>query len=238
VEDVIQSLWIGPRLSVMERISIASFLKNGHSYALYTYGPIEGLPDGVEIHDANQILPSSEIFVYTDHPTYAGFSNFFRYKLLLERGGWWADTDMICIKPFRFSIDFVFSSERGAGGRPKVNVGAIKVPASSHVMRYAWNACQNMDRKQLQWAQCGPTLAGSAVRAYSLQSFVQPPEVFCPLDCSEWQKMLDPAAKWQFPDATLAIHCWNELWRRSNQSKDHCYDAECLYERLKRCYLD
>jgi hypothetical protein len=237
MKDVIQSLWIGPRLSVMERLSVTSFLKNGHPYILYAYGPVESLPKGAELKDASEILPSASIFTYSQYATYAGFANFFRYKLLLERGGWWVDTDMICLKPFSFTGEFVFSSERGGEG-PRVNVGAIKVPAGSSVMRYAWEACQRMDRTRLKWSQCGPLLAGAAIEACSLQAYVQPPEVFCPIHFSEWQKVLDPAMTWQFRDSTLAIHCWNELWRRSDQSKDACYDPGCLYEKLKRRYLD
>ena len=237
MSDVIQSLWVGPRLSAMERLSITSFLKNGHSYILYVYGPVEGVPEGVELKDANEILPSAAIFTYRDYATYSGFSNFFRYKLLLERGGWWVDTDIICLKPFIFDAEFVFSSERGGGG-PRVNVGAIKVPVRSNVMQYAWDACQRMDPTELKWSQCGPLLAGAAVEACALQAYVQPPEVFCPVHFSEWQKLLDPAATWQFSEATLSIHCWNELWRRSNQSKDVAYDSLCLYETLKRRYLD
>ena len=102
MKDVIQSLWIGPRLSMMERLSIASFLQNGHSYILYAYGPVEGLPEDAELKDANEILPSCVIFTYAEYATCSGFSNFFRYKLLLERGGWWVDTDMICLRPFEF----------------------------------------------------------------------------------------------------------------------------------------
>jgi len=237
MRDLIQALWVGPRLSVMERLSIASFLQNGHRYHLYAYGPVEGLPDGAELRDAAEILPSSSLFTYTDYATCSGFANFFRYKLILERGGWWVDTDMICLKSFDFDSRFVFSSERGGIGSI-VNVGAIKAPAGSAVMQYAWNACMRMDRAQLKWSQCGPTLFGTAVQAYSLQAYVQPPVVFCPIDFSEWRRMLDPEETWEFGEATLAVHCWNELWRRSNQCKDSTYDAGCLYERLKRRYLD
>src|SRR5438105_1989553 len=90
--EVIQGLWVGERLSVMERLSIASFLHHGHAYHLYTYGPVAGLPAGAVRQDARAILPESMIFQYRDHASYAGFSNYFRYKLLLERGGWWVDT--------------------------------------------------------------------------------------------------------------------------------------------------
>lgn len=237
MSDLIQSLWVGPRLSAMERLSISSFLRNGHHYHLYTYDAVEGVPKGAEIKDAAEILPASCIFQYSDHATYSGFSNFFRYKLLLELGGWWVDTDMICLKPFDFSSSFVFSSERSGRGAV-VNVGAIKVPAGSEVMRYAWTACTQMEPAKLKWSQCGPTLAGAAVTACSLQNYVQPPEVFCPIHFSEWEKMLDPAETWAFGEATLAVHCWNELWRRGNHSKDHDYPADCLYEKLKQRYLD
>ncbi|MCI0557088.1 MAG: hypothetical protein MN733_01225, partial [Nitrososphaera sp.] len=100
MNKIIQGLWIGPELSVMEQLSIASFLLNGHEYHLYLYDELENIPFGTLIKDASEILPSSSIFQYKRRPTYAGFANFFRYKLLLERGGWWADTDTICLKPF------------------------------------------------------------------------------------------------------------------------------------------
>jgi mannosyltransferase OCH1-like enzyme len=74
----------------MERLSIASFLTNGHEYHLYVYEEIENAPEGTVLKAANEILPESMIFQYKKYPSHAGFSNFFRYKLLLEKGGGWA----------------------------------------------------------------------------------------------------------------------------------------------------
>ena len=108
---VIQGLWIGSRLSPMEEISIRSFLANGHEYHLYAYSRIENLPEGTILRDANEIVSSEKIFKYRDYDSYAGFSNHFRYKLLLQNGGWWADLDLICLKPFDFKTGYVFSSE-------------------------------------------------------------------------------------------------------------------------------
>ena len=85
---VIQGLWIGSQLSVMERLSIASFISNGHEYHLYVYGDVRDIPEGGVVKDGNEILPASMIFQYERHKTFSAFSNFFRYKLLLERGGW------------------------------------------------------------------------------------------------------------------------------------------------------
>src|SRR6185369_14164179 len=114
--DPIQCLWIGPRLSAMERLAIASFLRHGHEVHLYTYGHVAGIPLGTVVRDGNEILPASRIFFYSDCGSPSGFANFFRYKLLLERGGWWVDTDMVCLKPFDFADEYVFASENDVKG--------------------------------------------------------------------------------------------------------------------------
>ncbi|MGO3241071.1 MAG: capsular polysaccharide synthesis protein [Sphingobacteriaceae bacterium] len=33
-------------------------------------------------------------------PGYATFSDWFRIKLIHDEGGWWVDSDMLCINPF------------------------------------------------------------------------------------------------------------------------------------------
>ena len=83
----IQGLWIGTHLSALERLSIRSFLQNGHEYHLYAYGEVRNLPDGTTVRDGREILPESRIFQYRDHKSFSAFSNFFRYKLLLDREG-------------------------------------------------------------------------------------------------------------------------------------------------------
>src|SRR3990172_3435566 len=98
--DVIQGLWIGGRLSVMERLSIASFLKNGHAYHLYTYDDVDNVPDGVIWKNGDEIVPRTEVFADQDQElnfSYANFSDVFRYHLLLEKGGYWADLDIVCL---------------------------------------------------------------------------------------------------------------------------------------------
>ena len=75
---VIQGLWIGRELSVLEQLSVASFVLNGHEYHLYVYEEVENVPSGATIKDAADILPRSSVFQYEHRPSYAGFANFFR----------------------------------------------------------------------------------------------------------------------------------------------------------------
>ena len=235
--SVIQGLWIGPALSVMEQLSIASFVRHGHRYHLYTYGDVAHVPPGAEVRDGNEILPESMIFQYANRPSYAAFSNFFRYKLLLENGGWWADTDVVCLKPFAFDTDYVFASEwwheRGV-----IASGTIRVPAGSEVMRYAWARCCEKDRAAIRWGEIGPRLMDEAVRRCGLEAYVRPAPVFSPIGFRDWAAVLDPSIDWTFDETTHAIHLWNEMWRQDGPDKNGSYPPGCLYERLKKDYLD
>ena len=162
MNQIIQGLWVGNELSVMEQLSIASFLRNGHEYHLYVYEDVKHIPPGTSIKDGNEILPASRIFQYKQQVSYAGFSNFFRYKLVLERGGWWVDTDTICLKPFDFEAEYVFSSEF-AMGQEFINSGILKAPAGSELMAYAWRVCETKDPEHLVWGETGPRLMAAAV---------------------------------------------------------------------------
>jgi hypothetical protein len=55
------------------------------------------------------------IFKYKDRNTYAGFSNIFGYKLVYEKGNFWVDMDIISLKPFIFTQDYVFAGSGSAG---------------------------------------------------------------------------------------------------------------------------
>ena len=54
---VIQGLWIGSHLSMMEQMSLRSFLTHGHEYHLYTYEAVAGVPRGIVLRNAAEILP-------------------------------------------------------------------------------------------------------------------------------------------------------------------------------------
>jgi mannosyltransferase OCH1-like enzyme len=233
---VIQSLWVGDALSAMEKLSIASFLAHGHEFRLYTYGPMSGIPNGARIEDASAILPAARIFRYRDHDSYAGFANYFRYKLLLERGGWWVDLDSVCLRPFDFEGDFVFSSQIRERGSQYPNVGFMKAPPSSGILTELWQACTAKDPAHITWGETGPVLLEQVLRRFELDACVQPSRVFCPVPYYDWERVLDPDASWSFAPETRAIHLWNEMWRRAGRDKNASYDPGCLYELLKRRY--
>jgi Glycosyltransferase sugar-binding region containing DXD motif len=235
-DHVIQGLWIGDALSIMERLSIASFLANGHAFHLFVYSDVKDVPAGTVVRDANEILPASSIFRYRDNGSYAGFSNFFRYELLWKCGGWWVDLDTICLRPFRFAGDYVIGSELYAGGTHPIS-GVLKAPPRSPLMRYLTEVCRGKDVETLKWGETGPKLVADGIARFSLEEYVQPTETFCPLAWHRWEEVLKPSASIALEPPVRAIHLWNDLWRRHGKDKGAAYHPDCLYEKLKTRYL-
>ena len=65
--NVVQGLWIGQSLSIMEKLPINSYIEHGHKCHLYIYNDVAGIPPKTRLMDANEILPSSAIFQYQNH---------------------------------------------------------------------------------------------------------------------------------------------------------------------------
>src|SRR4029079_65929 len=138
---------------------------------LYSYGDVKNVPAGTVVTHANRILPAAKIFKYRDHDSYAGFANYFRYKLLLEEGGWWADADVVCLKPFVFDDDYVIASEKSDSGSEVAASCVIKAPRGSELMQYLWETCVSKNPSEIEWAETGPRLVEMAVRKLRLERY-------------------------------------------------------------------
>lgn len=238
----VHCLWIGDRLSALERLALASHVRVGHDCRLWVYEPVDKVPPGIAVDDAGTILPRDRIFTYRHGPgkgSVAAFANLFRYKLLCRLGGWWCDTDVVCLKRFDFPGDYVFASERTPQG-VQVNNCVIKAPQDSPVLRYCLEVAERRDPASLHWGDTGPRLLTEAVRRFGLDAAVAPPETFCPVHFFEAAAVLDRPPDLQSSPLrhAHAVHLWHELWRRHGWDKDATYPGHCLYETLKRLVLE
>jgi hypothetical protein len=236
-DRIIQGLWIGSELSIMEQLSITSFLANGHEFHLFVYSEVKKVPSGTVLHDGEEILPASAIFTYRDNGSYAGFANFFRYELLWKCGGWWVDLDTICLHPFQFADDYVIGSEPVANGGSYPTSGVLKTPPQSPLMQYLTETCRGKNPGTLRWGETGPALVADGIKRFSLEDRVQAADTFCPFGWYDWDKALDPAFILSSATPARAVHLWNEMWRRYGKDKDAGYHPDCLYECLKARYL-
>ncbi len=229
----VQSLWIGATLSTMERLSIASFLAQGHPFHLYTYGELQNVPAGTTLLDARSILPEAEIFVYTrgiGKGSYAAFSDLFRYAALLDRGGWWVDLDVVALRPFEFDRDYVFGYE----SPHTVCTAVFHAPRGSKLVQRCY---QEADRRRgdIEWGEIGPALLTRAVHEFGLAAAVEPMAVFHPVDWRHVGYLVAPGGR--LPDASRSVHLIRHFWRWTRHDPDAAYPPDCIYERLKTRYL-
>ena len=234
-------LWLGPSLSTLERLSLVSYLAQGHEVHLYVYEQPLGVPAGVQLKDAASVLPADRIFTYGPRAgpgagSVAAFSNLFRYKLLLDRGGWWSDTDMVCLRPLQFDAPYVLSWQN----EQLLNTALILAPRGCELMAQLYAAAEERGR-DVAWGETGPVLFTEKVLLLKLDRFALPPDVFYPIP---WQEALrlfeeDPAGSVRTAvGKAWAVHFWNEIARRAGLDKDGAFPVTSVYEDLKRRYAD
>lgn len=217
---VVSSLWIGDRLSPLERACVRSFLNKGHEFNLYAYGPIDNVPQGCRVLDAATILPESSIFTYSRGPgkgSVAAFSNLFRYKLLYELGGWWVDMDMFCLSPALPDCGVVLARE----DKDSVNCAVMRFPRGHEALRAACEECIARG-DDVDWGDTGPRLLTRLAADFALTDCTFPESAFYPIHFSQCWVMLDPRRTAYAAErirGAACIHLWNNVLGRMKFDK-------------------
>ena len=231
----IQSLWIGESLSPMEILCIRSYIANGHEFHLYVYDNVLNIPEGVEVKDANEIIPQDKIYVDA-FGGYVNLSNQFRYTMLYKLGGWWVDMDTVCLKPFVFEEDFVFSSETSDPyNRILVNTTYIKSIPGAKFLKDCLDFLEYRGHENIHWGELGVNLISRMIFRNNLGKYVRSPEYFCPLSGYQLNRLIKESDE-HIPESAYAIHWWHELWRRGKIDKSGQFPESSWYEQLKRKY--
>lgn len=258
---VIQGLWVGGRLSRVEQLCIRSFLRFGHEFHLYTYEQAEDVPEGTTIRDGREILDSKFIFRHQDgwgKGSLAGFADVFRYELLLQRGGWWVDMDVLCVRPFPEPEGCVFASTfEYCYGELATNC-VLHLPAGSDFARSLAGAIEWETLASSQWGQYGPGCLQRMIAGHALTEFIQPWHVFCPWQWRTLDRFLFKGNKALVLQTlrrakdvvrerveagfhksgvrgrTLGIHLHNEIWRQNGWNKDARFHPLSPFERIAR----
>lgn len=134
----LNSLWIGEQLGYVEQLCLVSALAVGHPFTLYSYNPriLRGVPDGIEIRDAREVM--SELKLQNYYNSTQG-SDFFRYALMTKSLGYWVDMDVYFLRPLDFKEPYVFGweYEDNVEGWPRhvINGAILRIPAQSGMLR-------------------------------------------------------------------------------------------------------
>jgi mannosyltransferase OCH1-like enzyme len=220
----------------MEILCINSYLANGHEFHLYTYSDIANVPNGTIVKDAGSIIPEKDIYVDC-FGGYVNLANQFRFTLLFKLGGWWVDMDSVCLKPFDFKEDFVFSSEmtNDYERHYTINNTFIKSKPGAKFLKDCLDFLSIRGHEYIHWGELGITLLSRMIFRNRLEQFIKYPEYFCPVSYHNFNHLIGNSS-YVLPEISYALHWWNEMWRRKGIDKNAKFPEKSLYETLKSKY--
>lgn len=240
---IIQLLWVGSALSKIELLSIRSFLACGHEVHLYSYDRDISVPPGCVVKDAGEIIPESEIFMHSGKAgrskgSLAGFADMFRWKLIYERGGAWADCDVICLKPIDSTC--IVSTELARLGTfvvPGVTNCFFASPPGEPAFLRAFEEARSADRSALLWGEIGIHKMSDIVAEEHWQDRLTSPSDICPIPSF---RIVDAIHGKFDVDAVIemtgcrAVHLYNEVMRMVNLDKHGAFPFGSLLELLDK----
>jgi len=225
------TLWIGSSLGTIERACLRSVVRQGHPLALYTYDEPRGVPEGVELRDASEVLAASRIVRHAGGST-SLFSNLFRYELQRRGLGTWLDADIYLLAPLLFDHPYLF----GWQDQDTINGAVLRVPPDSPLLppllqifdekvvpawlrrRERLAACLHLwatgrtGIERMPWGTAGPNAITALARRHGLDHWALPRETFYPLHYKEASLLLEPSSRIEslLSPSTVALHLWNE----------------------------
>ncbi len=235
----IAMFWDGPPLGFIERLCVQSFVDAGHPVVMFSYGPVEGLPAGVETAPATDILPNPTTMIRharTGSP--APYSDKFRYHLLARHDGIiWSDTDAYCLRPFEPRAGYFFGRENDA----VVANGVLALPAASPTLKSLIAFCDDeyaipvwmgqrhlaeierraagadpMHVSEMPWGVWGPRALSHFLKEHDEFRHALPPHVLYPVSFGDRQLYFRNAAMtWGcVREDTVSIHFYGRRCRR------------------------
>lgn len=251
---IINGVWCGVELTNLEKLSIRSFLSNGHEFHLYTTHPdCRGIPEGTVVHATSEVVPEDAHTWFTG-PNH--FSDYFRSHLICKKGGWYVDVDIVCLKPFDFPEPYVLLCESPDGGvssllDPAYLTGCLfKAPAEAPFLQNIVNEIESRNpQKGCDLtriigninAGIGPGLFRKWVPKAGLQDYYRDSAVFDAIGCldgKQYVRFVSGGQSWSFPEKSRAIHLRCSYWQHGNLglNPNKNYPEDSLYEQLKKKY--
>jgi hypothetical protein len=235
----VNSFWHGERLTTLERLCISSFLQNGIGYNLYLYDEPAGLPDGVILRDAAEIVPRGRLFYYPsggfNAGSVAGFANLFRYSLIHSLGGWWVDIDLCCVNAFTYEEEEFYLKDPSKTEVVRAANALFKAPAGSDVMQYCLTQFAQKDVTRVVHGETGPNLLTEALVTSGKASLIRENDLYFPIPWWNYARLF---ADEKVPvEHCHTVHFWNAMIREDKLDKDAQYPTDSVFERMKRKYL-
>jgi hypothetical protein len=255
----VHMFWHGSPLSRLEQLCIASFLGNGHPVDLYAYDEVGTVPAGARLLDASQILPRKFLFRHRRTGSVGLFADWFRYRLLYERGGIWADTDIACLKPLAYASAEIFAWQ----DEKYLNNAVLGLPPGHELATWLAQCCENPNallpydgfamklrkwrrrylqgnrRDRMRWGEYGPKGLTQAARHLGYAEKALPSWHFYPVAWNQWHSLFEGGGQSaRSLEKSSAVHFYNNQMRnRPGFDKRGRFPPDSPFEQLCSRYL-
>jgi hypothetical protein len=145
------------------------------------------------------------------------------------------------------------ASTREHGYGQIANGFAMRFSTKHDVLRRCLDALPPEKLPEMNISQTGPLLLHRMLGPEGVSAHAQAPEVFAPVPWNaNWQLMRTarqrfswgelkqrirrPHLSMRFTPRTVAVHLWNEMWKKDGLDKNAKYHPTCLYEKLQARY--
>jgi Glycosyltransferase sugar-binding region containing DXD motif len=182
------------------------------------------------------------------------FADWFRYRLLLERGGIWADADMVCLRPLEYASDEVFAWQDDK----LVNNAVLGLRAGHPLAEWLATSCEHPNRvlpydewavrlrklkrrvlgnrrENVRWGESGPEALTRGARHLGYLDAALPSWHFYPVPFEDAAQLFaDPldGRPTEFGESR-AVHLWNQVLKgRDGLDKNARFSANSAFERL------
>jgi hypothetical protein len=234
----VASLWIGGSLSYLEQVCLKSFVDFGHRTILYTYDNVTGVPDGVEVIDANTVFPLEQYITHRKSGSPALHSDVFRYYLIANHDVIWIDADVLCMRSWEFDTQRVYGWEK----KPRLVCGAVLgFPRDSEALNQLLEFCRDEypvppwlssdDQARLHklhdagtpehvtdlpWGVWGPTALTYFLKKTGEIENTMEQVAFYPISFKDRRKLLKRQVdlSGEINDDCYGVHLWNRRLRR------------------------
>lgn len=238
----VHMLWVSGELSRLARLSLASFRSHGYQVKLWSYDPAHLAAEVPGAQDAAAVLPLPR----EDAANMAYVTSLFRYRVLAEQGGIWADMDLVALAddPGIDAVPLIASEKRRpfrhaeptATGQSLTQVTNCFMvnpqPKPGDLWHRAVDRVAALNPEERTWENVGPHMLSSLM----LREPDEDVGILAP-------EMVDPVAWWNVPAYFLEerdpppspfMHMYATIWARRGVDAEAPFPEASLAGRLWR----
>lgn len=204
------TFWQGGELPPLEWSCLESFVANGHRLRLFSFDRIT-VPSGVFLESAYNIAKKEDLFLFED--SFSAYSNIFRYKFLLESGGWWIDSDVYCLTDDVPDCRYAWAHEDVR----LINGAILKFPQGDRSLEGIKDEALRINAGIQFWGELGPNLLTKHLSELASEDHFGSRRSFYPIHWIESFLFWLPEARTiieQRIKTAHFVHLWSSVLRR------------------------